>query len=119
MNLKEGVVMSRHIRVGICWITVLAFSLVVVNPVMAGSHTWDVFEIFSDSTGTIHFIELREMNNTPGETGVNGHLITSLIRNYTVPGAALTPPTSNKSLLFATPAYAALSGVPAPNYIFP
>jgi hypothetical protein len=93
--------------------------MITTSEAIAGSHTWDVFEIFSDATGTIQFIELREMNNTPGETGVNGHNITSLIRTYLVPGPALTPPTSNKSLLFATPAYAALPGVPAPNYIFP
>ncbi len=85
---------------------------------LAGSHTWDVNEVFSDSTGTIQFIELREMNGTPGETGVNGHLLLSSIESFTIPGPALAPPTSNKHLLFATPAAAALPGFPTPNYIF-
>ena len=87
--------------------------------VTAGSHTWDVNEVFSDSTATIQFIELREENGTPNEIGVPGPDLTSSIRSYTIPGPNLVPPTSNKHLLFATPAFAALPGAPTPDYIFP
>jgi hypothetical protein len=87
---------------------------------LGGAHTWDVVEIFSSADGTIQFIEIREMNGTPGETGVAGHMITStaLGRTFTIPANAVAP-TTNKSILFATPAYAALSGVPPADYTFP
>ena len=59
--------------------TTLGYALVlgclVALPVVAahaGSHTWDVNEVFSDSTGNIQFIELLEKNaefiGAPGNT---------------------------------------------------
>jgi serralysin len=89
--------------------------------VMAGAHTWDVVELFSNADGTIQFVELREMGGGQFETGVNGHLITSTDTGnaYTVPGGPLATPTSFRNLLFATPAFAALPGAPTPDFIFP
>lgn len=56
----------------------LALSLVVPGAAsVAGSHTWDVWEVFSNADGTVQFIELRETNGTPGETGLGGHAVIS------------------------------------------
>ena len=44
------------------------------RPAAAGGHTWDVFEVFSNADGTIQFIEIREMNHTPGERGIGSGL---------------------------------------------
>ena len=86
----------------------------------AGVHTWDVNEVFSDSTGQIQFVELWEANGTPGETGVNGQTVTS--NTQSVPLAAGTPtvaPTTNKYYLIATAGFAALPGAPTPDLIIP
>jgi hypothetical protein len=102
----------------------LAFALAVAlglppAPAHAGSHTWDVNEVFSDSTGQVQFIELVEANGTPGETGVPGHTMTSNSKSFTIVGAPLAPPTSNKFYLIATAAFAALPGAPTPDAIIP
>jgi hypothetical protein len=88
-------------------------------PAHAGSHTWDVNEVFSDSTGLVQFVELVEANGTPGETGVPGHSMTSSSKSFTIVGPALAPPTSNKFYLIATAAFAALPGAPTPDAIIP
>jgi hypothetical protein len=85
----------------------------------AGSHTWNVNEIFSDSTGNIQFIELVEANGTPNEVGVPGHSMTSNTKNFVISGPALAPPTSNKFYLIATSGFAALAGAPTPDAIIP
>ncbi len=85
----------------------------------AGAHTWDVQEIFSNAAGTIQFVELFEANGTANEVNVPGQVVKSNSKTYVIPAPALTPPTSNKRLLFATAAFAALPGAPTPNYIFP
>ena len=87
---------------------------------VAGAHTWDVIEVFSNASGTIQFIELREMNGTPGETFLSGLKVTSDAtgNQYTFP-SNLVGPTSNKSILLGTAAYAALPGAVAPDHIIP
>ncbi len=90
-----------------------------VGSAMAGSHTWDVNELFSNADGTIQFIELFEANGTPGEVNVQGHPISSDTKNFNLPGSALTAPTTNKSLLIATQAFADLPNAPTPDYIIP
>ena len=85
----------------------------------AGAHTWKVNEVFSNADGTIQFVELREVGGGAGETGVPGHQVTSNTKSFTIPLPALATPTSFRSLLFATPAFAAIPGAPTPDYIFP
>ena len=89
------------------------------TPTLAGSHTWDFNELFSNAAGNIQFIELVEANGTAGETNVNGHFITSNANSFLIPGPPLIPPTSNRFLLFATADFAALDGAPTPDYIIP
>lgn len=84
-----------------------------------GSHTWDVAEVFSNADGSIQFIELKETGGGAGETGLPGHTLTSSTRTWTIPGGPLTPPTSSKSYLIATPGFAALPGAPTPDAIIP
>lgn len=96
-----------------------ALAVAAADPALAGSHTWDVNEVFSDATGNIQFIELVEANGTPGETGVAGHTMTTNSKNFVIPGSPLTPPTSNRFFLMATTQFAALPGAPAPDAIIP
>src|SRR5438552_1105626 len=104
---------------------VLCLSIGIVaglgNRAMAGSHTWRVVELFSNADGSVQFIEMTECCGGQFEVGINGHLMTSSAtgHSFTIPGASLTPPTSFKRVLLATPAFAALPGAPTPNYTIP
>ena len=104
---------------------IVACTLFIVGPILApgaraGSHTWDVWEVFSNADGTVQFIELREANGTPGEIGLAGHDIIVGPTNtvYTLLNN-VAPPTTNKSYLIATAAFAALPGAPTPNETIP
>jgi len=96
-----------------------AAALLPPDPAHAGSHTWDVNEVFSDATGEVQFVELVEANGTPGETGVPGHTLTSDSQSFTISGPALEAPTSNRFYLIGTPAFASLPGAPTPDAIIP
>lgn len=86
---------------------------------LVGSHTWDFSEVFSSGDGLVQFIELKECCGGPGETGLPGHTLTSGTRTWVIPGGPLTPPTSSRHYLIATPAFAALPGAPTPDAIIP
>ena len=87
---------------------------------MAGSHTWDVWEIFSNADGTVQFIELRETNGTSGEIGLGSHQMKAHPSEtlFTITHNVASP-TTNKSFLLATAAFAALPGAPTPDDIIP
>lgn len=87
---------------------------------MGGAHTWDVNEVFSNADGTIQFIELREANGTPNEVNVAGRPVSSDAtgKSFVIP-TSVAAPTSNKHILIATAAFAALPGAPTPDHIIP
>jgi len=101
------------VGIGVC--------VIFVGRALAGSHTWDVNEVFSNADGTIQFIELREPLCVGNEVGLPNHNITSLTlgNSFLIPPPSLTPPTCNKHVLIATPAFAALPSAPTPDYILP
>jgi hypothetical protein len=101
----------------------VAVSLSLTAPAaLAGAHTWDVWEVFSNADGTVQFVEIREANGTDFETGIAGH---QMVANpsatiYTIPSpSGVVSPTANKSYLIATPGFASLPGAPTPNAIKP
>lgn len=85
---------------------------------LAGGHTWRINEIFSNTDGTIQFIEMKEIGGGAFETATNGNRITSNTKSFTLTSNVVSP-TSFKHILFGTAAFAALSGAPTPNYIIP
>jgi len=97
---------------------VLAVSIAGNAPALAGGHTWDVNEVFSNADGTIQFVELKETGGGNFETGTGGHTVTSNTRTFTITSNVASP-TGFKHLLFATASFAALPGAPTPDYIFP
>jgi len=100
-------------------ILVIVLMTIGAPPAKAGSHLWKFAEAFSNADGTIQFIELVNPNTDNFETNIPGHVIQSNGKNYTIPSPALPANTAFKRLLFATPGFAALPGVPTPDYIFP
>ncbi|HNO78579.1 MAG TPA: hypothetical protein PKN33_11015 [Phycisphaerae bacterium] len=100
-------------------ITAIATGL-LTTAAFGGAHTWDVNEVFSNHDGTIQFVELREANGTPNEVNVGGRPVSSdSTGNQFTIASAVASPTTNKHLLFATAAFAALPGAPTPDQIIP
>lgn len=99
---------------------ILAIIFIAAPATRAGSHTWDVWEVFTNADGTVQFLELKETNNTPGETGLGGHLMIAQPsgHTYTIQNSVVSP-TTGKSYLMATAAFAALPGAPVPDEIMP
>ncbi len=99
---------------------VVCVLLLVQAPVMAGSHSWDIVEIFSNSDGTIQFVELQEQNGLANEVGLNDKWVRANIagNQFDFPGN-LSGNTSNAHLLLATAGFAALPGAPTPDYEIP
>lgn len=106
----------RRIRAGVL---VGLAGLWAAAPAMAGIHTWDVREVFSNADGTIQFVELYEANGTAGEVGVGNGTISSTTQSFTWSNGAVTGPTTNRSYLIATQSFADLPGAPTPDAIIP
>ena len=98
----------------------IALGLVAVaSPAIAGIHTWDVAEVFSNADGTIQFVELVDNGTTGGEINVGNASITSSLGTVTWANGTVTPPTNGRRYLIATPAFAALPGAPTPDVVVP
>jgi len=95
-----------------------AFALLALgaDPALAGIHTWDVSEVFSNADGTIQFVELVEANGGNAEGGVGNGSISSNTKVFNWANGAVAN-TANKKYLVATPAFASLPGAPTPNAI--
>jgi len=89
-------------------------------PAIAGSHLWTVNEIFSNSDGTIQFIELYNPTSVQTETALTDHFVRSVeTGNEFLFPADLPATTAFRSILLATAAFAAIPGAPTPDYIIP
>jgi len=90
------------------------------SPALAASHLWRINEIFSNATGTIQFIELKECCGSTAEHGLGGKTLTDDVLGsvYTIQND-ITGNTAGQTLLFGTAAFAALPGAPPPDFIIP
>jgi hypothetical protein len=95
--------------------------LVFAGPARATFHEWKIDEIFSNASGTIQFVELSQSAapddderfvQTQTFESASGH-------SYSFPTNLPGLPGPNSHFLVATPGYAALSGVPAPDFVLP
>lgn len=105
----------RQIRFGLlggCALTCTAASA------LAGSHSWQFSEVFSNASGSIQFLEFKECCSAVNENFVNGLQVTTPNGTFTFP-ANLAGSTADRRLLLGTSAFAALPGAPAPDYIIP
>lgn len=85
----------------------------------AGFHLWQVKEAFSNSDGSVQFIEM--FDSFVNENFVNGFVLQSnsdgVIKSFTFP-ANLAGDTTNKHMLIATSGFGSLPGAVAPNFTF-
>ena len=100
------------------------FLAVLMLVASAGSHAafheWKINEVYSDASGNVQFIELT---TTVGlQQFVGGHQISTTqggpFNVFMFPGD-LPADSANKKFLIGTAGYAALPGVPPPDYIVP
>ncbi len=86
----------------------------------ADFHFMRITEVYSNADGTVQFIELQM--TTSGQTQLSGHTITSTqgsnTNSFIFNGNVLIG-TSGARILIGTTGYAALTGVPPPDYIVP
>lgn len=91
-------------------------------PAHAGFHLWSLNEIFTNSSGTLQFIELRTTSGTENFVGGMQISVTNvantITNTFTLPGGSLAGSTANKNLLFGTAGLQAAGG-PTPDYIIP
>lgn len=97
----------------------LAILLFTAAAAHAGSHTWDIVEVFSDADGTVQFIELQEPNGATSENGIGLMAITTDANSYPMNAGFMPGSTAFKSFLIATPDFAALPGAPTPDVVLP
>lgn len=102
----------------------LLLGVLMAAPAKAGSHLWDINELFSDSTGSIQFIELHVPCAGTGcanEIFLNGLALASLATGNEVlfPDNLPADSTAFAYLLYGTQAFADLPGAPVPDVILP
>src|SRR5882757_6189738 len=100
----------------------LAAATLSLSSAHAAFHLWTIREIYTDTSGSLQFIELFDFNS--GENFVNGMNINvsnvgnSQTHTFTIPGSSLSGDTANHALLFGTSGLQAHGG-PTPDYIIP
>ena len=89
-------------------------------PLFAGGHLWDINELYSNSDGTIQFVELHVPMNAAGELVMANKWIRSDATNseFVFP-ENLTGSSAFAHLLIATQGFANLPGAPTPDYTLP
>jgi MYXO-CTERM domain-containing protein len=88
-------------------------------PASASFHAFGVNEVYSDPSGNVQFIELHERFGTDFEGFFTGISIVSNAHTYTFQTDLPSQSTANKFVLLGTADYAAIPGVPAPNFTIP
>src|SRR5215469_2063467 len=91
-------------------------------PAHATFHLWKIEEVYSDPSGTVQFIEFQQPNFEFDDerflTSAGTVTDSTFGNTYTFLTNLPSAPTANSYFLMGTPGYAALSGVPAPDYTF-
>jgi len=109
---------QRTIGVGVFLAALSAFG----SSSLGASHSWRVNEVFSNADGTIQFVELKECCGFSGEHGLLNKDVKSdgTGNAYVFPAnLPLADDTSDRHILLATAAFAALPGAPTPDHVLP
>lgn len=113
--------MRHHLKIAACAGMFVTVGM-TTSRASATFHEWRMEEIYSNSTGTIQFIELEQAPfQFDDERFVGGQSLTesALGHSYVFPANLPAAPTAGSHFLVATPGYAALSGVPTADYVLP
>src|SRR5215218_6920748 len=104
----------------LCFATGLALFLALggAKPsAMASAHLWHVKEVFTNSSGSVQFVEM--FDSFGGETFVNGSTLTANsdgnVKTFTFPSNITGTP---GSMLIATSGFSSLPGAVTPDFTF-
>lgn len=98
----------------------MAFTSVFTGVASASFHTFRINEIYSNPSGSVQFIELREVSGFNGQNVLTAAPdIKSLANDFTFPTNLPSATTANKTFILGTAAYAAIAGAPTPDYLIP
>src|SRR5262245_37263071 len=100
----------------------LGLLLLGSGPASAASHLWRFSEFYSSPDRSVQFIEMQEIEGSDIETNIAGHWFATNGFNQNhlqMLGSDLPFGTAHKKFLVGTQSYAALPGVPAPDYVLP
>ena len=103
-------------------LAVTALSLCAAAPASAASHLWRFNEFYSSPDRRVQFIEMREIMGSQNETNISEHWFTTDGYNQDhseLLGSDLPFGTAFKKFLVGSESYAALEGVPEPDYVLP
>ena len=110
---------SNRLRWSAIGLAIYAF-LFSANPTArAAFHLWQIQEVFTNSSGSVQFIELWD--NNPGETLMTGMTVTSTVGATTKTFKFPSFPNKNTqmhSVLIATTGFGSLSGGVTPDFLF-
>jgi hypothetical protein len=99
-----------------------AASFCAAGPAAAASHLWRFNEFYSSPDRRVQFIEMREIAGSQIETNISEHWYATDGYNQDhsqLLGTDLPFGTAFKKFLVGSQSYAALEGVPEPDYILP
>jgi hypothetical protein len=98
----------------------LCCSLFVAAPVRAAFHLWSISEIYSNSDGSVQFIEL--FTNSPFQTNTSSpfaHIDSTATGHVFTFSSDLSVDTTNKHMLLATAGFGLLAGGVTPDFTIP
>jgi hypothetical protein len=108
----------KFLQIAIC-VAAASWTLLAALSAHAAFHLWKIDEVFSNSDGTVQFIELTD--GSIGEQFVSGHPLSSA--THTVTPSSNLPAVNNMTaghhMLFATAGFGSLAGGVTPDYIIP
>jgi len=106
--------------------TLLVFSITCASTAHATFHSWEINELYSNTDGSIQFIELLESKGDDdshllftdnAQLASTDGSITNLMASF--PNDLPSNLTANKFFLIATTGFAGLDGAVTPDYILP
>ena len=108
--------MRRSILLAAC----LAVAGLSTGQASASFHTFRINEVYSNPSGTVQFIEMREVSGFNFQNALTSAPdIKSLTHDFVFPSNLISTTTANKDFLLATLGYAAIPGAPTPDYTIP
>lgn len=113
---------SRTARALFCAAAALTALFAAPATSQAAFHLWNITEVYTNSSGTLQFIELKDPAGFQQFVGSQQISVTNtgntITHSFTLPPATLPGNSLNHSLLFGTAGLAAAGG-PVPDYILP
>jgi hypothetical protein len=105
------------------WAAVVCAVAVTASPARAEFHLWQIQEVYSNSSGTLQFIELTDQfgsQNFVGGQSINvSNPANTQTNTFMIPGSDVLPgDTLGHMLLFGTSGLHAAGG-PTPDYVIP